>query len=191
MMNSTQLENFATCTYCKSTQPIGEASTTYCKGCLDVFLKNTDRLSHCLVDCRRCFSKQPLCTANTNQCIGCESMYNQELQEMGMKLAKNLKQYIIDTEENDTEEKNPDENDSTFFCEYTHREPRFDEYVIDGILYSGRFPLLLAGKHPGAGPKDCQNCHVYGCIDTVFIGFCLNCITYFDGVQGVPCAPYS
>ena len=61
-----------------------------------------------------------------------------------------------------------------------------DKYLYDYQWYHEKFPKEWALNHKkGTGPGQCSNCEKYGCINTVFIGYCANCAVYeYDGKRG-------
>jgi len=51
-----------------------------------------------------------------------------------------------------------------------------DNYTIQGITYSKYFPYDWVTSHlDGTGPHECDNCLIYGSINEIFIGYCMNC----------------
>jgi hypothetical protein len=54
------------------------------------------------------------------------------------------------------------------------------------IVYIGTFPIEWALNHEeDSGPECCSNCHSYGSINGVFIGYCMNCALYvYEGKRG-------
>ena len=66
-------------------------------------------------------------------------------------------------------------------------------YIIDDYKYDIHFPLAWALDHHnepyynkdtnktyinGSGPKKCNNCFVFGSLNSVFVGYCSNCLYY-------------
>ena len=65
-------------------------------------------------------------------------------------------------------------------------------YIVDGYKYDIHFPLAWAFDHHnfepyydkdtnqtyinGTGPKECGNCLTYGTLNSVFVGYCSNCL---------------
>jgi hypothetical protein len=60
-----------------------------------------------------------------------------------------------------------------------------EEFVLEGV-YHDCFPNQWRETHlPGTGPEECTNCAYYGCINSVFIGYCANCaINVYNGTRG-------
>jgi hypothetical protein len=49
-------------------------------------------------------------------------------------------------------------------------------YSYDGIYYSVYFPFeWIIDTKPNTGPKYCQYCRIDGCVDTIFVGYCVDC----------------
>lgn len=56
----------------------------------------------------------------------------------------------------------------------------FSSEMGKSVIYFSRFPLEWAIDHsPHTGPEECDNCLYHGCKDGVFLGYCLNCATYY------------
>lgn len=62
-------------------------------------------------------------------------------------------------------------------------------YVVDGIKYHHRFPIVWALNHSTfhihgtlftTGPLNCMNCRTHGSIRDVFVGYCGNCIQRYN-----------
>ena len=61
-----------------------------------------------------------------------------------------------------------------------------DKYLYDYQWYHEKFPedWAICPKE-GTGPGQCENCTDYGCINGIFIGYCVNCALYdYDGSRG-------
>ena len=61
-------------------------------------------------------------------------------------------------------------------------------YIVEGEKYDINFPLKWAlcqnpiGEIPEIpGPKHCENCKTYGSINEVFVAYCKNCATIYNG----------
>jgi hypothetical protein len=80
-------------------------------------------------------------------------------------------------------------------------------YLVDGFKYHLNFPLAWATNHLSwekntnviSGPKFCENCKNTGCVQGVFVCYCLNCqqliyngkrMTPIDGIEVLPPASY-
>jgi hypothetical protein len=78
-----------------------------------------------------------------------------------------------------------DYNTDTEYEEDNIEEPYYngDKYLYQGYWYHRNFPVMWALTHAiDSGPKDCMNCRDYGCVNGVFIGYCVNCAEYlYDG----------
>jgi len=61
-----------------------------------------------------------------------------------------------------------------------------DKYLYKGYWYHINFPENWAKSHiEDTGPNDCENCAVFGSINEVFIGYCVNCADYiYKGSRG-------
>jgi hypothetical protein len=61
-----------------------------------------------------------------------------------------------------------------------------DNYKFQGITYSKYFPLDWSTSHlDGTGPHECDNCFIYGSINEMFIGYCMNCARHdYDCKRG-------
>ena len=61
-----------------------------------------------------------------------------------------------------------------------------DNYKFQGITYSKYFPYDWVTSHlDGTGPHECDNCFIYGSINDIFIGYCMNCARYnYDCKRG-------
>jgi hypothetical protein len=59
-------------------------------------------------------------------------------------------------------------------------------YLHDYKWYHEKFPEEWAlNSKIGTGPNQCDNCACSGCINGIFIGYCLNCAFYeYDGTRG-------
>lgn len=59
-------------------------------------------------------------------------------------------------------------------------------YTVRGIKYAHYFPRYFAEYHKEqTGPVECLNCAIHGCIDGIFIGYCLNCAFVYKGYRGI------
>lgn len=59
-------------------------------------------------------------------------------------------------------------------------------YTLAERKYADYFPRYFAEYHkPGTGPEQCLNCSVNGCIDGIFVGYCLDCAFKYKGYRGV------
>lgn len=59
-------------------------------------------------------------------------------------------------------------------------------YTLAEKKYADYFPRYFAEYHkPGTGPEQCLNCAVNGCIDGIFVGYCLDCAYKYKGYRGV------
>lgn len=59
-------------------------------------------------------------------------------------------------------------------------------YTLAGKKYADYFPRYFAEYHkPGTGPDQCQNCMVYGHIDNIFVGYCIDCSFKYKGYRGI------
>jgi len=72
--------------------------------------------------------------------------------------------------------------------DYPQEEPFHFEnkYLYDYYWYHENFPKEWAMcPKEGTGPSQCNNCLDYGCINGVFIGYCMNCAIYdYEGSRG-------
>jgi len=72
--------------------------------------------------------------------------------------------------------------------EFNIEEPYYhdDIYLYQGAWYHRNFPVIWAMTHePDSGPSQCANCADFGCVNHVFIGYCVNCADYYyDGERG-------
>ena len=69
------------------------------------------------------------------------------------------------------------ENKKTLFVEINVKN---NSYMLDECHYDVNFPLHYALSHlEGTGPKKCGNCYAYGSWRGVFIGYCVNCASYY------------
>jgi hypothetical protein len=61
-----------------------------------------------------------------------------------------------------------------------------DKYLYDNRWYHENFPVEWAVDHlEDTGPNECLNCEDYGCINGIFIGYCVNCATHvYNGSRG-------
>lgn len=61
-----------------------------------------------------------------------------------------------------------------------------NKYLYDYYWYHENFPKEWAFcPKSGTGPAQCLNCLDYGCINGVFIGYCMNCAIYsYEGSRG-------
>jgi hypothetical protein len=61
-----------------------------------------------------------------------------------------------------------------------------DIYYYDGVWYLSKFPEEWAKTHiDETGPSGCVNCLDYGCVNRIFIGYCVNCAIYkYHGARG-------
>lgn len=61
-----------------------------------------------------------------------------------------------------------------------------DKYLYDYNWYHEKFPEEWVYTHKeGTGPGQCMNCLDYGCINEIFIGYCVNCALYdYEGTRG-------
>jgi hypothetical protein len=61
-----------------------------------------------------------------------------------------------------------------------------NKYLYDYYWYHENFPVEWAMcPKDGTGPSQCENCLDYGCINGVFIGYCMNCAIYdYEGSRG-------
>lgn len=66
-------------------------------------------------------------------------------------------------------------------------ESQQNYYIIDGNKYHKIFPHEWATSHASiivngtlicSGPRDCQNCRLFGSIKGVFVSYCANCANY-------------
>ena len=59
-------------------------------------------------------------------------------------------------------------------------------YLYDGYCYHESFPEEWALSHRGdTGPKNCKDCFANGCVDNVFIGYCVDCAIWkYHGWRG-------
>lgn len=72
-------------------------------------------------------------------------------------------------------------------------------YVVDGEKYHINFPIHWALNHLGnpecpedkSGPKECGNCKYFGSYKGVFIGYCLNCVHYYDNFERGSCGLFT
>lgn len=63
-------------------------------------------------------------------------------------------------------------------------------YIVDGFRYHIRFPIKWALNHKilsgiFTGPKECLNCVLYGTCNTVFVGYCDNCLRHYSGTNEI------
>ena len=60
--------------------------------------------------------------------------------------------------------------------------------IIEGKVYIASFPeeYIKTEKENRTGPRCCENCAYYGCIEEVFIGYCLNCASYIYNYERGP-----
>tara|TARA_B100001540_G_C15644861_1_gene568330 strand:+ start:440 stop:883 length:444 start_codon:yes stop_codon:yes gene_type:complete len=58
--------------------------------------------------------------------------------------------------------------------------------TIDGQKYIVSFPnTWIKSENISAGPINCSNCELHGCVNDIFIGYCLNCATHiYKGERG-------
>lgn len=58
--------------------------------------------------------------------------------------------------------------------------------TIDGHKYIDSFPnAWIKNEDKNAGPMNCSNCELHGCVSGIFIGYCLNCATkIYKGERG-------
>jgi hypothetical protein len=64
--------------------------------------------------------------------------------------------------------------------------PNIPFYIQSGTKYVDYFPVYFAGHHmPGTGPEQCMQCTENGCIDGIFVGYCLNCAFKYKGYRGI------
>lgn len=65
-------------------------------------------------------------------------------------------------------------------------------YVVDDVKYHLRFPIDWALNHKKfqegdneiyTGPVECKNCAIHGSIRGVFIGYCRNCLQYYNDLN--------
>ena len=72
--------------------------------------------------------------------------------------------------------------------DYPQEEPFHfqNKYLYDYYWYHENFPKEWAMcPKDGTGPSQCGNCLDYGCINGVFIGYCMNCAIYdYEGSRG-------
>jgi hypothetical protein len=79
-----------------------------------------------------------------------------------------------------------DEPDDDYYDQY------YDQYDADWdpqsqpIEYFAGFPNdWRETQVPGTGPEECLNCADYGCIERMFMGYCVNCAIYvYNGTRG-------
>lgn len=59
-------------------------------------------------------------------------------------------------------------------------------YLYDNCWYHEKFPEEWAKNHATTtGPIECLNCRDYGCINGIFIGYCVNCAIFaYEGERG-------
>lgn len=71
-------------------------------------------------------------------------------------------------------------------------------YVVDGVKYDVHFPIAWAVDHATVylicgeeevsvhktGPKHCGNCKTCGSYNGVFISYCSNCVSVYNGLRG-------
>ena len=60
-------------------------------------------------------------------------------------------------------------------------------YSYDGELYTETFPEEWAQSHlPNTGPKECENCAIFGHWNGVFVSYCINCAQFeYKGERGI------
>ena len=61
------------------------------------------------------------------------------------------------------------------------------KYLYDYSWYHENFPEEWLNSHniDETGPKYCTNCEEYGCINGIFIGYCVNCAQHvYKGSRG-------
>ena len=58
-------------------------------------------------------------------------------------------------------------------------------YSYDGELYTRHFPHQWAMNHiHNTGPKECVTCNKFGSWNGVFVAYCINCATEYNGKRG-------